>query len=144
MNCTEFDKCIELTFEQYGQLGVNVSLLTVLDRHSLTPPGDWIQVSVEVIPVVPHPKPVADTWYYGGVISKETGPVPIGIRMINRNQLVGSERAARALPEGFDLRDANANLSWPLTPECPEPMYFFYNQMVSYSVGAYSGEIYTR
>ncbi|HLP89939.1 MAG TPA: hypothetical protein VK184_15285 [Nostocaceae cyanobacterium] len=141
MNCEKFDEVIKIAFFNYGQFGVKVELLSVEDKATPTPPGNWYSVSVKVEPVTTQPDPVMETWYYGGVIRHETRPVPLGIRPINKDKLIGACKAAEQLPVGFPLPEASANLSWPLTPLVDEPLYTFYHDDISISVGAYSGQV---
>ncbi len=141
MKCEAFDQDIENTFSQYGKLGVKVDLLMARDRPSVTPPYDWIDVMVETAPVIAQPSPQADTWHYGGLISKTTSPVPLGIRVINKDKLIGSENAAKKLPPGFDLQTANCELSWHVNNTDKEPTYSFYHDKAHHSIGAYTGTI---
>lgn len=141
MNVESFDKDIEITFSHYGPLGVNVQLLSVRDTATPTPPGDWISVTVVVSPVVPNPVRHADTWNYGGFISHQSGPVPLGVRVIDRTRLIGAVAAARQLPPGFPLQEASGDLYWPLVPGVNEPAYHFTAGDTSIAVGAYSGAV---
>jgi len=141
MNCEMFDSCINDALSQYGKLGVHAELLTVRDRHTGTPPFDWISVSIEVTPVVPHPIPHLDTWYFGGVIRVEHGRVPLGVQMIDSARLIGCVAAAKKLPLGFPLPEAHGGLLWPLYPGCTEPFYRFQVEKTCIDVGAYSGKI---
>lgn len=140
MNSKAFDEVIETTFGNYGPLGVAAHLLSAKDTWTPTPPGDWFSVTVEVTPVVPEPHPVADTWYYGGVTEKETGPVPVGTRVINKDKLIGARRAAEKLPKGFPVEEASCELYWPLVPGVDEPNYVFHHDETVAAVGAYSGK----
>ena len=146
MNCEAFDKDIEITFEQYGPLGVNVQLYSVNDQATPTPPGDWISVTVVVTPVVPQPIPHTDTWYYGGVISHTSQQGrPLGVLPIDRSRLVGACKAVAALPAGFPVAEASCSLYWPLVPGAGEPGYHFTASAgrsdMLVIVGAYSGKI---
>jgi hypothetical protein len=146
MNCEAFDQDIEATFKHYGKLGVNVELYSVNDRATPTPPGDWISVTVVVTPVVPHPIPHTDTWYYGGVISHTSHQgAPLGVLPIDRNRLVGACKAVAALPDGFPVAEASCSLFWPLVPGSNEPAYNFTASAGTSDmlviVGAYSGKI---
>lgn len=141
MNCESFDEVIKLAFSNYGPLGVDVQLLSVTDKSTPTPPGDWYSVTLEVEAVIAKPEPYADTWYYGGVISHKTGPVPLGIRPINQDKLIGCGEAAKKLPPGFPLKKASGELSWPLVPSVDEPLYHFHHGEASLFVGAYSGDL---
>lgn len=141
MKCEAFDQDINNTFSQYGKLGVKVDLLMARDKPSPNPPYDWIDVMVETTPVVAQPSPQADTWHYGGLISKTTSQVPLGIRVIDKDKLIGSENAAKKLPPGFDLQTANCELSWPVYYKAKEPIYSFFHEDVHHSIGAYTGTI---
>lgn len=142
MNVERFDQSIEDAFQHYGPLGVDVRLLSVRDTATPTPPGDWISVTVEVTPVVQHPMSHADTWHFGGVITVTSGPVPLGVRPIDRERLIGAAAAAKQLPLGFPLKEASGDLFWPLVPGVNEPAYHFTAGHVSIAVGAYSGVEY--
>lgn len=83
---------------------MNVQLLSVTDKKTPTPPGDWYSLTLEVEPVTADPHPRADTWYYGGKTRHKSGPVPLGIRPINKDKLVGYCEAAKKLPPRFSLR----------------------------------------
>ena len=142
MNSEAFDAAVENTFGNYGPLGVDAQLLSVKDTCTALPPGDWVSVTVEVTPIVPEPHPLADTWHYGGITQKETGPVPLGTRAINRDRLITSSEAAERLPEGFPLAEASCDLYWPLVPGVDEPTYTFHHDEGVVSVGAYSGQLH--
>ncbi len=120
---------------------MNVQLLSVTDKKTPTPPGDWYSVTLEVEPVTADPHPRADTWYYGGKTRHTSGPVTLGIRPINKDKLVGCCSAAKKLPPGFPLEEASGELSWPVLPSVNEPLYHFYHGDVSIAVGAYSGDV---
>ena len=105
--CENFDEVINLAFSNYGQLGVNVQLLSVTDKKTPTPPGNWYSVTLEVEPVTADPHPRADTWYYGGKTRHTSGSVTLGIRPINKDKLVGCCSAAKKLPPGFPLEEAS-------------------------------------
>lgn len=142
MNCESFDKDIQITFAKYEPvLGVTVKLLSVKDRHSPQPPYDWIDVMVEIAPVVQNPEWKAVTWHYGGLISSTISPVPIGIRPIDKDKLIGACTAAKKLPVGFDVASANCDLVWPVYYKALEPIYSFYNEEVCFRVGAYTGKL---
>jgi hypothetical protein len=141
MNCERFDKVIKTTFGNYGAIGVDVQLLSVKDKATPTPPGDWYTVVVEVTPVTPKPDPHADVWYYGGLISHHSEPVPIGIRPIDKGKLMGCCNAAKKLPVGFPLDKASGELYWPLYPTIDEPIYIFHYKDAVCSIGAYTGDI---
>ena len=142
MNPERFDEVINLSLAHYGPIGVEASLLSVRDRHSPQPPGEWYTVVVEVEPVTAQPTPYAETWNYGGLISHERGPVPLGVRTINAKKLIGAVKAAKELPPGYDLKKASANLSWPLVPNLSEPLYSFLLNDSVFNVGAYTGKTY--
>jgi hypothetical protein len=139
MNCEAFDRDIEITFGHYGPIGVSVQLLSVRDDATPTPPGNWISVTVAVAPIIPPLHYRADTWNYGGVISHSSGPLPLGIRFIDRTRLIGAVEAAKKLPIGFPLEQASGTLFWPLVPGASEPAYHFSVDDLTISVGAYSG-----
>ncbi|MDY6783255.1 MAG: hypothetical protein SW833_12050 [Cyanobacteriota bacterium] len=141
MDCEKFDEVIELAFNNYGPLSVNVQLLSVTDKKTPTPPGDWYSVTLEVEPVVSEPHPRADTWYYGGLMICRTEPAPLGIRPIEKDQLIGCSEAVKKLPSNFPLDKASVELSWVLSPSVDEPLYHFHYSNKSHSVGAYSGEV---
>jgi hypothetical protein len=141
MNVESFDQDIDATFKNYGPLGVSVHLLSVRDTATPTPPGDWISVTVAVAPVAPPFSYHADTWNYGGVISHTTGPLPLGVRFIDRTRLIGAVAAAKKLPPGFPLQQASGDLFWPLVPGVNEPAYHFTAGETSIAVGAYSGRV---
>lgn len=135
-----FDSAIKGTLEHYrGREGVSARLLSASDKASELPPGNWISVTVLVAPVVPHAKPYAETWYYGGVIQKERTQPPLGIRVINDQRLIGATEATKQLPLGFPLTEASCELYWALTPEMPEPAYVFHHGDTVIRVGAYGG-----
>lgn len=139
MNCEAFDSDIQLTLQQYGPLGVEVKLISVQDRATPTPPGDWIAVTVGVAPVVPNQVWRADTWHYGGVLSTSAGPLPLGVRFIDAARLIGACAAAQKLPDGFPVKEAACDLYWPLVPGVDEPAYHFHAVDEYVSVGAYTG-----
>ncbi|HBL14627.1 MAG TPA: hypothetical protein DD379_25205 [Cyanobacteria bacterium UBA11162] len=141
MNCERFDEVIRNAFSNYGPIGVSVQLLSLTDKKTPTPPGDWYSVTLEVEPVTAEPYPYAETWYYGGVISHEKGRVPLGIRPIDKDKLIGCCKAAEKLPPGFPLKEASGELSWFLTPSVDEPLYQFHHGQALCVVGAYSGEV---
>lgn len=147
MNCKSFDECIALTFEKYGPLGVHVQLYSASDRATPTPPGDWTSVTVVVTPVVEHPVPHTDTWYYGGIISHTTHPgAPLGVLPIDRERLVGACTAFEAI--GDFPANASCDLFWPLVPGADEPAYTFSATQggahLVARVGAYSGKVLNR
>ncbi len=141
MNCEMFESCIDDAFKNYGEIGVEVDLLTVADKHTETPPFDWVDVTLRVAPVVPHPEYRAETWHYGGLISVTTGPVPMGIQVIDREKLISCCEAAKKLPPGFPLSEAHGSLYWAVNPECKEPIYVFQAGETSITVGAYTGTV---
>jgi hypothetical protein len=140
MNVESFDQDIERTFGHYGPIGVAVHLLAVRDTPTPTG-GDFISVTVAVAPVAPPFAYHADTWNYGGFNSHTSGPLPLGIRFIDRDRLVGAAAAARELPPGFPLQEAMGDLFWPLVPGVSEPAYHFTAGDTSIAVGAYTGRL---
>ncbi|HEX2077802.1 MAG TPA: hypothetical protein VHG08_08840 [Longimicrobium sp.] len=140
MNVESFDKDIERTFEHYGPLGVDVHLLAVRDTPTPTH-GDFISVTVAVRVVAPPFEYHAETWNYGGFNSHTSGPLPLGIRFIDRTRLIGAVAAAKELPPGFPLPEASGDLVWPLSPGVNEPVYFFTAGHVTIVVGAYTGTV---
>ena len=139
MNCETFDEVIKLAFSNYGSLNINVQLLSITDQKTPTPPGDWYSVTLEVEPVTADPHPPADTWYYGGKTRHKSGPVPLGIRPINKDQLVGCCEPAKKLPSGFPLAEASGELSWPLVPSVHQPLDQFYHGEASIAVNGELG-----
>lgn len=144
MNCEAFDRDIGHAFDQYG-LGVDVRLLSVEDRPISIEPGDLITVVLEVTPVVRHRVPHTETWHFAGVITHTVQPgVPLGIRAIDRERLVGACRAAEAIG-GFPIEQASCTLVWPLVPGVNEPLYTFTATVDAKHrvaiVGAYSGQV---
>jgi len=140
MNVESFDQDIARTFDHYGPLGVDVHLLAVRDTPTPTH-GDFISVTVAVRVVAPPFAYHAETWNYGGFNSHTSGPLPLGIRFIERDRLIGAEAAARKLPPGFPLPDASGDLFWPLVPGVDEPHYFFTAGRHTIAVGAYTGVV---
>jgi hypothetical protein len=140
MNVESFDQDIERTFEHYGPTGVDVHLLAVRDIPTPTQ-GDFISVTVAVRVVSPPFDYHAETWNYGGFNSHTRGPLPLGIRFIDRDRLIGARAAADKLPLGFRLQDASGDLIWPLVPGVNEPAYHFTAGKTTIVVGAYSGEL---
>lgn len=141
MNPEKFDDVINIAFSNYGPIGVDVQLLSVQDRATSTPPGDWYAVTLEVTPVVQSPEPHADTWFYGGLIHKETGAVPLGVRPMKKNKLIGAVSAAQKLPPGFPLQEAGCELFWPVMFGSNEPIYVFHTDQTVIRIGAYNGEL---
>ena len=152
MNCEAFDQAIEHAFGHYRKLGVNVQLLSVQDRPIFIEPGDLITVVLEVTPVVKDPVPHTEIWHFSGVIRLTTQPgVPLGVRPIQRERLVGACRAVEAIrrvPGEFPIEQATCELFWPLVPGVNEPLYTFTASLDTEDlvavVGAYSGKVHTH
>lgn len=141
--CEKFDYDIKQAFSHYGPIGVKVDLLYAKGKAIPVVPGTCIEVMLEVAPVVQNPKPVADTWHFcGGLIYKTTGPVPLGIRIINKDKLIGCCKAASKLPKSFPVNKSTINLYWALYPGMTEPYYFFTYGDQHHAVGAYTGKVY--
>ncbi|BCS95658.1 hypothetical protein DSLASN_12900 [Desulfoluna limicola] len=141
MDAKRFDEDIRKTFEQFGETGVNVQLLSAKDSHVSQPPYDWVQVMMKVIPVVPDPEPWAETWRYGGVLQHDKIPLPIGMRPIDINRMISAIDAAKKLPPGFNLQGASCDLYWALHPDVKEPYYHFTSGDLTILIGAYSGDV---
>ncbi|MDY6783257.1 MAG: hypothetical protein SW833_12060 [Cyanobacteriota bacterium] len=141
MDCEKFDKVIDSAFGNYGPFGVNVQLLSVTDKKTPIPPGNWYSVMLEVESITAKPAPHVDIWQYGGLITHESGPVPLGMRPIEKDKLIGCGEAAKKLPPDFPLDKASGELSWVLSPSVDEPLYHFHYGEKSHSVGAYFGKL---
>ena len=145
-NCMKFDEDIKAAFSNYGPIGVDVKLLSVNGRPISIEPGYCCEVMLRVQPVVKDPKATADTWHFcGGLIYKTSGPVPVGIRVIDKDKLIGCCMAAKIVLKKdpkFPVDKATVNLYWVLYPGCIEPYYYFIFGDKYYSVGAYTGKLY--
>lgn len=145
-NCKKFDKDINAAFKNYGPIGVDVKLLSVTGKPIPVESGYCCDVMLRVAPVVPHAQAVADTWHFcGGLIYKTTGPVPLGIRVINKDKLIGCCKAAaivKKIDPKFPIGKATVKLYWVLYPGCNEPYYYFIYGDKHYTVGAYTGKLY--
>lgn len=143
-NCARFDFDIKMAFKHYGPIGVNVELLHVTGKPISVESGYCCDVMLRVAPVVWHPQAVADTWHFCGcLIYKTSGPVPLGIRIINnKDKLIGCCKAASKLPKSFPANKATVNLVWYLYPKCTEPYYIFVYKDEQHIVGAYTGKLY--
>jgi hypothetical protein len=100
-----------------------------------------MSVTVEIAPVVPHPQPWAEEWFYGGVIEHIRKPLPLGARAIEYQKLIPCEKIARELPPDFPLAGASGSLFWPLVPGVDEPLYRFAAGEYVIDIGAYTGKI---
>jgi hypothetical protein len=144
-NCVRFDSDIQQSFKHYGPIGVNVELLCVVGRPIPVESGYCCDVTLRVVPVVKDPTARADTWHFcGGLIYKTTGQVPLGIRIINKDKLIGCCKAADIVANkfpGFPVDKATVNLYWVLYPGS-RPCYFFVLDDISHAVDAYTGKIY--
>jgi hypothetical protein len=142
--CALFDYDIEQAFKHYG-IGVDVELLHVTGKPISIEPGYCCDVMLRVAPVVPHAKAVADTWHFcGGLIYKTTGPVPSGIRIIDKNKLIGCCKAAEIVKKKFpkfQVEKATVSLAWVLYPGT-RPCYSFVLDDISHAVDAYNGTLY--
>jgi hypothetical protein len=145
-NCVRFDSDIQEAFKHYGPIGVNVVLLSVVGRPISVEPGYCCEVKLRVTPVVKDPKAKADTWHFcGGLIYATTGEVPMGIRIIDMDKLIGCCKASDIVkgkfPE-FPVEKATVKLYWVLYPSCTEPYYYFVLGDEYHTIGAYSGKVY--
>jgi hypothetical protein len=141
MNCEKFDSAIKAALSNYGPLGVDVKLMFVTDTVSPNPPYNWYKVALQVTPVVQHPESYIEIWNYGGIISHTKQDHLLGVRPFNPKRIVSACQAAKQLPPGFPLPEANCELSWPLYPGCKEPIYSFHTDNVCIQVGAFTCEI---
>jgi len=142
VNCDTIDDAIAYTMQQYGPIGVSVNLMIVTDTHSDFPPYEWVSVTVAVAPVVPDPEWRLDTWYFGGIIHRESHGMRLGIRMIDQDKLLPCSEIVKLLPPGFRVDWASCELFWPVVAELDEPIWVFQWGEAVIEIGAYTGKIY--
>jgi len=143
MDCDSIDGAIDSAFGQYaGRLGVSVQLLSVIDSHTETPPYEWIAVELGVAPVIPDPTWGVERWQFGGLITNETGPMPLGVRLIDRERLIPCSEIARRLPLDYRVDLASAHLFFPLVPTLEEPVWVIDWNGATFEIGAYTGASY--
>ena len=145
MNCDSIESSIEHALAQYeGRIGTTVRLLSVIDEPASPEPGDWIAVSVGLAPLVPNPVWSVQTWHFQGTVTQETGPMPLGVRLIDRALLLPCHEIVAALPEGFRVDLASAQLYFPLMPTVEEPLWTIEWGTAVYQIGAYTGAFYVQ
>ncbi len=145
MNCDSIDGAIDSAFEQYeGRIGVSVQLLAVVDSHAEAPPYEWISVELGVAPVVPDPVWSVERWHFGGLITHETGRMPVGVRLIDRDQLLPCSDIVALLPLGYRVDLASAHLFFPLIPTLDEPIWVIDWNGATFQFGAYTGTLYIK
>ena len=145
MNCDSIESSIEYALAQYeGRVGTTVRLLSVIDEPAEPAPGDWIAVSVGLAPLVPNPVWSLQTWHFEGTVTQETGAMPLGVRLIEREQLLPCSRIVSSLPDGFRVDLASAQLYFPLVPTLDEPIWVIRWNDATYEIGAYTGTFYVQ
>jgi len=142
VDCGAIDDAIAYTMKQYGPIGVSVNLMLVTDTHSELPPFEWVTVSVAVAPVVPDPEWRMDTWYFGGLIHRESHGMRLGIQMIDLGKLLPCSEVVLKLPPGFRVDLASCELFWPVVAELDEPIWIFQWGEALIEIGGYTGKIY--
>jgi hypothetical protein len=140
MKPENFDLAIKTTLSQYG-FGAQVQLLSARDEYLPRPPYGLSAVTVIVAPMAQHTPTHVETWYYGGFIHKEIGPVPVGVRPIDSTRLISARDAVRKLPPGFPLTEASCSLSWVIYPGVNEPAYHFSHHRTTVRIGGYTGQV---
>jgi hypothetical protein len=143
VKCAVFDSDIQQSFKHYGPIGVKVGLLSAVGRAISVESGYCCEVMLRVAPVVKDPIARADSWHFcGGLIYKTTDKVPLGIRIIDKDKLIGCCKAASLLPKSFPVEKAIVKLYWVLYPSCTEPYYYFVLGDEHHTIGAYTGKVY--
>ena len=122
---------------------MSVKLLAVVDSHTEAPPYEWVSVELGIAPVVPDPVWSVETWHFGGLITKETDRMRLGVRMIDRDQLLPCSDVVALLPMGYRVDLASAHLFFPLVPTLDEPIWVIDWNDATFQIGAYTGTLYT-
>jgi len=140
MDCESIDRAIDEALQHYeGRVGVSIRLLSVLETPATDSEAGWIAVSIGIAPVVPNPVWSIQTWRFAATVTSETGEMPPGVQMIERERLLPCSEIITALPDAFPVARAAAQLYFPLTPTLEEPIWGIEADGVRFEIGAYTG-----